>query len=140
MLLIGFERRLHGIQETLVFPVLRFLQLYPEGREEGPVAIKYYKEHDIFSQRFWTGDLEEHWLMKRLTVDPKWQRRGIGMMLLQWGLDRAQEEGIPVGLESTAMGSALYIKAGFVEIERYGMKEVGIDFPILLWRPKMAGV
>lgn len=74
--------------------------------------------------------------MKKLSVDLKWRRKGIGMILLQWGLDRAQEENIVVGLESSAAGSPLYLKAGFVEIKRYEMPEAGISLPILLWRPK----
>lgn len=71
--------------------------------------------------------------MKKLSVDPKRRRKGIGMILLQWGLDRAQEENIAVGLESSAAGSPLYLKAGFVEIKRYEMPEAGISLPILLW-------
>lgn len=74
--------------------------------------------------------------MSKLTVDPKWRRKGIGMMLLQWGFDRAQEENIPAGLESSRGGSPLYLKAGFVEIKRYEWPEAGISVPILLWRPK----
>lgn len=130
------ERRLRGLEETFVHPVLQFFQLYTEDRIESPIAEKYYSEHKVFEKGFWTGDIEEHWFMSKLTVDPKWRRKGIGMMLLQWGFDRAQEENIPVGLESSRAGSPLYLKAGFVEIKRYEWPEAGISVPILLWRPK----
>lgn len=85
---------------------------------------------------FWSGDIEEHWHLKMLAVDPKWQRNGIGQMLVRWGLEKAQQEDIPAGLESTDAGGAMYLKLGFVEINRIVMLEGRVIFPILLWRPK----
>ena len=39
------------------------------------------------------------------------------MQLLQWGLDRARQENVPVTLAATPAGRRLYEKAGF---KRYG--------------------
>lgn len=106
-----------------------------------------------FRKRVWVGDIEEHWYFRKLSVDPRWKQQGIGMMLLQWGLDRAQEEGVVVGLESTEEGMDWFQKAGFVQVEldgtnwfqRVGFEQVvlegmdGIDdlrYPVLVWRPE----
>lgn len=71
-----------------------------------------------------------------LGVDPKWQRNGVGKALTQWGLERAQEEGIPAGLEASEAGEPMYLKLGFVEVERFLMLDGRVVFPILLWRPE----
>lgn len=98
--------------------------------------MKFNGEYESFVESFWIGDIEEHWFMQKLSVDPNWQRKGIGRMLLQWGLERAQEENVPVGLDSTEVGEILYRKVGFEKIGTFEMLEEGITFPILLWRPE----
>ncbi|KAJ7744681.1 acyl-CoA N-acyltransferase, partial [Mycena metata] len=54
-----------------------------------------------------------------MAVDPKYQRRGIGQALLQWGLDRADAEGLEVYLESSEDGLRLYEKNGFESVAWY---------------------
>lgn len=88
---------------------------------------------------FWSGDLEEHWHLKMLAVDPKWQRNGIGQMLVRWGLEKAQEDGVSAGLESSETGAPMYLKLGFVEVERFLMLEGRVTFPIMVWRPNNGG-
>jgi ribosomal protein S18 acetylase RimI-like enzyme len=58
----------------------------------------------------------ERWRLCWLAVSPKCQRTGIGRRLVQWGLDRCEEEGIPAVLESSIPGKPLYEKMGFREI------------------------
>lgn len=70
-----------------------------------------------------------------LAVDPKWQRNGIGQMLVQWGLEKAQKEGIPAGLEASEAGCPLYLKWGFVEHNRFPMLDGKVIFPVLVWWP-----
>ena len=53
-----------------------------------------------------------------LDTHPDYQRRGIGSMLVQWGVDKSNESGIPAYLESTEIGSPLYMKFGFKEVDR----------------------
>lgn len=87
-------------------------------------------------ENYWRGDTEEHWHLKMLAVDPKWQGNGAGKMLTQWGLERAQKEGIPAALESSDAGNPMYLKMGFVEIGKFVMPSERCSFPIMLWRPK----
>lgn len=63
-------------------------------------------------------------LMLMLDLDmlgtrPDYHGRGLGSMLLQWGLDRADRDGLEVYLSASPAGRPLYEKRGFqvVEIE-----------------------
>ena len=51
-----------------------------------------------------------------LVTLPEHQRRGIGAMHLQWGLQKADEMRLPLYLEASPMGKPLYQKMGFEEV------------------------
>jgi GNAT superfamily N-acetyltransferase len=61
-------------------------------------------------------DPEETWWPNEIAVDPKFQKRGIGKLLLKWGMGHAREENVPVALASTPAGLALYKSAGFQQV------------------------
>ncbi|KAF5659091.1 hypothetical protein FHETE_9586 [Fusarium heterosporum] len=73
---------------------------------------------DIFSSLSSTVSLhpKEHWSLSWLGVSPKCQRTGIGQRLLQWGIDRCEEEQVPALLLATAPGRPLYAKMGFQDL------------------------
>jgi GNAT superfamily N-acetyltransferase len=52
-----------------------------------------------------------------LGVSPRFQRRGIGRKLLEWGCEKADHERIPIYLEATAFGRPLYESVGFTILE-----------------------
>ena len=54
-----------------------------------------------------------YYKLRNLCVHPSWQRKGVGGLLIRWGLDRAGEEGVPVVLSSSEMGAGLYSREGF---------------------------
>ncbi|OAA76568.1 Acyl-CoA N-acyltransferase [Akanthomyces lecanii RCEF 1005] len=56
------------------------------------------------------------WYLDYLGVDPGQQRRGIGKMLLNWGLEKAQEQGKDAYLIATPAGRPLYQAAGFEDL------------------------
>ena len=55
----------------------------------------------------------EAWELAGLFVHPGWQRRGLGRKMMQWGMDRATEEKIPLIVGGSALGGPAYRKAGF---------------------------
>lgn len=80
-------------------------------------ALKQMREdHDVLEP---LEKATPHWYLAVLGVHPKAQRRGIGGMLLDWGLQRAREEteqrgkAVPVTMTSSPAGQGLYIRKGF---------------------------
>jgi ribosomal protein S18 acetylase RimI-like enzyme len=65
--------------------------------------------------------------MALLAVDPKCQRMGVGRKLLEWGLEKADREGLECWIEASPAGKPLYEKVGWrevgftdVELRRWG--------------------
>lgn len=46
-------------------------------------------------------------------IDPKYQRMGIGGLLVEWGINKADELGFDAIVESSVFGKGLYEKNGF---------------------------
>jgi ribosomal protein S18 acetylase RimI-like enzyme len=78
----------------------------------------------------------EIWHLASLVVDTRYQRRGIGAMLLEWGIEQAQAEMVPCGLESSFAGKKLYEKMGFRTFDevRFGAGERDV-FAVMVWEP-----
>jgi len=57
-----------------------------------------------------------------LFAHPHYRHKGIGSMLLQWGIDTAKELGIEFWLNATPMGKPLYEKHGFEIVEENPLK------------------
>lgn len=80
------------------------------------------------------ANLPDFWDVDFLVVDPAFHRRGIGTALLERVQNSAAEEGVPVTLLASVMGSHLYRKAGFT-----GLGEVKIGlyhlFEAMIWYP-----
>ncbi|GKZ71057.1 hypothetical protein AnigIFM60653_009908 [Aspergillus niger] len=55
----------------------------------------------------------ETWYLSVLAVRTTAQGQGVGKKLLQWGIDRSEEEGIPSTLVATDAGFPLYGSRGF---------------------------
>lgn len=86
------------------------------------------QQHDPFEK------VLDRWHLDGLAVDPAYQRRGIGRKLMEWGMERAKEEGVPITLTSTPAGQRLYQKLGFREAQLddigNGIKELS-----MIWSP-----
>lgn len=57
-----------------------------------------------------------HALLQLLATHPSAQRRGAGAAALAWGLQKADQKGLPAYLEASGMGKPLYAKFGFKEV------------------------
>ena len=61
---------------------------------------------------------EAHVFCYMLFVEPEYQGRGVGTMVMQWGNDVADTMMLPCWLESSAKGVRLYQKMGYREFSR----------------------
>lgn len=57
------------------------------------------------------------WYLGSLAIDPTYQGKGIGKMLMQWGCEQSDRDGLPLYLEATPAGRGLYEKCGFESVE-----------------------
>lgn len=57
-----------------------------------------------------------------LVVDPKYQRRGAGRMLVKWGTENANRLGVKTLVEATTYGRGLYEQEGFEFVENWETK------------------
>lgn len=76
-------------------------------------------------------------LLMYMCVDPDWQRRGAGNMLVSWGTIKADELRIPCFLESSPFGYGLYRKLGFEDVEQLAVTIEGVTYhyPAMLRQP-----
>ncbi|KAF7970935.1 hypothetical protein HWV62_22582 [Athelia sp. TMB] len=75
-----------------------------------------YACHSTIRMHF-AGVNTEAYYLHRLVTHRDYENLGAGSMLVQWGVDRANMEGVVYGCESTTIGFGFY--------KRFGMKEVG---------------
>jgi len=59
--------------------------------------------------------------LELMIVSPKHQRKGIGNLLLDYGIRRADEEKLPMFLGSSPEGQRLYLKNGFQLTDEFDM-------------------
>ncbi|KAF2640364.1 hypothetical protein P280DRAFT_470040 [Massarina eburnea CBS 473.64] len=107
------ERTWDEVDKELVAP-----DPYPEtniGVWNGIFDLFYASKREIMGTR-------SYFSLDTLVTDEKHYRRGAGGLLLEWGLKRADEEGVEAYLESSPMGRKLYERYGFVAV-----KEVSLD-------------
>ncbi|KAL4784905.1 acyl-CoA N-acyltransferase [Aspergillus varians] len=64
------------------------------------------------------GD-QPHYYLNMLAVDPAFGHRGLGAMLLQWGLDRADQQRCITFISASPAGRGLYEKHGCRAVSSY---------------------
>jgi GNAT superfamily N-acetyltransferase len=57
-------------------------------------------------------------VLKELYVRPEFQRKGLGSRLVKWGVEKADEIGLPAYTEGSTKGMQLYLSYGFKEVDR----------------------
>lgn len=82
--------------------------------------------------------IDEMWYLKTLAVHPGFQRRGVGAILLDWGLNHARERGEKVYLEASESGKGLYLKKGFKELGDLVPGDKEVLLPCMVWDPNIA--
>ncbi|KAK3941286.1 acyl-CoA N-acyltransferase [Diplogelasinospora grovesii] len=94
-------------------------------------AVMVAEEKRIFGER----GCKDTWYCAVLCTDPAHARRGIGRMLLQWGISQATSEGRDVYLLATPAGILLYEKAGFEDVGRWNLFGSEHASMLLRYRP-----
>jgi GNAT superfamily N-acetyltransferase len=86
------------------------------------------------------GNIDEMWYLAILCVNPKFQRRGVGAALVDWGLTHARARGEKAYLEASPFGKPLYIKKGFKVVGDLvvGEGDDQLNLPCMLWDPATA--
>ncbi|KAK8110131.1 uncharacterized protein PG998_006588 [Apiospora kogelbergensis] len=65
-----------------------------------------------------------HWYLELLAVRKSYHGKGLGKQLLNWGLERADQDGVEAYLQASPAGAPLYRKCGFEDIESYHVSKV----------------
>ncbi|KAF2438486.1 hypothetical protein P171DRAFT_371460, partial [Karstenula rhodostoma CBS 690.94] len=78
--------------------------------------------------------INPRWHMGLICVSPKFQRRGVGSMLVHQVQKLAADEGLPVTLEASIVGRFLYLKSGFKIVGEVKLCEEYTD-ALMLWEP-----
>lgn len=89
----------------------RYLALIYPDRSVDPHRLEQYLASAVDCFPF--SDFPQNWFLSTVAVDPVHQRRGIGQQLIQWGLQQGLQDNVPVGLEASLKGFALYERLGF---------------------------
>lgn len=75
-------------------------------------AIVSSDHQEMFGER----GIKDVWHLDYLGVDPQQQRKGIGKILLDWGISRAAGDKKDCYLLATPAGKPLYTKTGFEQV------------------------
>ena len=68
-----------------------------------------------FTEHYWSPELERYecWNLEHLAVHPDCQNHGLGRKLVQWGMQRADEEDLATSVVSAVTAEDFYRKCGF---------------------------
>ncbi|ORY72128.1 acyl-CoA N-acyltransferase [Pseudomassariella vexata] len=66
--------------------------------------------------------MRRHWCLGLIGVKTEVQGRGAGGMLVKWGLDRADADGLEAYLVASPSGAPIYRRYGFEDIEVWTLK------------------
>jgi len=94
------------------------------------------------SEKHWSPsrhpERANRWTAQSVIVDPPYQGKGLGKLLVRRVLERAQEEGVCVGLLASTHGEFLYRKLGFTYLADFSNRVPGRDEGggIMAWFPE----
>lgn len=60
----------------------------------------------------------KHYYLEIIATRPEWQGKGAAGMLIRWGLERADQQGVECYLEASPVGKKVYEHFGFEEAGR----------------------
>jgi hypothetical protein len=145
---LDVRHRLNGVSIPFVVRHAGIAFWRPPGAVQPPrsvsarVARTYVRmtgQHPILSRRIAHQELVRrpsapHWHLDLLAVDPGHRRDGIGRMLMDAGLERADADGVGAHATTRDPGSGPFFESlGFAEVGRVDVP--GAPVVSMLWRP-----
>lgn len=98
---------------------------WPIGEEEKeyiniPMAQHFFGQLQPRKNKVFEG--KKHALMAILVVKPEWQRKQVGLKILEWGLAECDKEEIGVWIDASPAGKGLYEKCGWKQVDTLDME------------------
>lgn len=84
-----------------------------QKRMQAWTLITAKSKAEVFDRKL--GDRQLH--LQILATHPKYQRRGAGRLLCEWGCRLAERASVPITVFASPMGSNLYQEIGFVAVD-----------------------
>ncbi|KAL1851765.1 hypothetical protein Plec18170_006068 [Paecilomyces lecythidis] len=93
---------------------------YPPWHEDMPAKLcdEFFSKEEVNRKRV-MGD-KKHIYLDTVATHPDYQRRGSGSLLVKWGCELADAEGLPAYVDASKDGAPLYAKFGFVDYSNPG--------------------
>lgn len=89
--------------------------MYPHGGDQA-LAVRFFKANYDAKVRH-VGD-QSAWFLSTIVVGNNFQRRGVGSLLMRYGVEKADEEGWVAYVNASPEGKTLYEKFGFRTMSR----------------------
>ncbi|KAJ4326864.1 hypothetical protein N0V84_002690 [Fusarium piperis] len=96
---------------------------YPSSGDRA-LAVRLFQANADATCKHTMG--ESHWFLSTIATAREAQRRGVGSALMQFGVDKADEEGWMAYLNSSPEGKGLYEKFGFRVVDESEIPELDI--------------
>lgn len=93
----------YNYAESLIWP----------NRAANPSKVDVLPRSAPFVDHHWTGSRADSWYLSLIGVDPKAEKQGYGRALVEWGFDRAREEGVGTSVVSAGGREKFYRSCGF---------------------------
>lgn len=106
-------------------PLTLNLPTWPAG-SDSEVANSFFGSLSSTHKRLMEG--KRHWYLELVATRPEFQGKGAAGMLLRWGLQKVDEEGVEAYLEASPDGKPIYEHFGFEEREAMTVDLVGKGF------------
>lgn len=108
-------------------------------RSQSDEGLQFFVEAGAAEdEKHWKGreDRKNRWYVQSVVVAEQWRGRGVGKKLMAWVVERAQKEGVVIGLEASMMGERLYRSIGFELLDRFISKFEEVEGGVMMWSPK----
>ncbi|KPM34477.1 hypothetical protein AK830_g12091 [Neonectria ditissima] len=90
------------------------------------------------TETFGERGMKDVWHLDYIGIEPKHQRRGIGRMLLEWGIKHAEKDDRECYLVATPAGRPLYLAYGFEDVRT--LQIFGVPHSSMILRRRSAKV